>query len=306
MAEQRDRNTAQQQETLTQTENQVSGVLQDYLDQLLIVATERRSTGTRTKAPTEQIAATAEVGGEQKSSLHSAAQESAKPVAEVRLADPASAALTLNTTLNTTLSTLPEEIQDWDPYADEPAVDVSVDIPVDVPVDVSVEESQSLAVSTDISPEEKTKLAWDSAQGVECLIFKVAGLKLAIPLSMLGGVFPSDDKVTSLFGQAEWSMGVWQTDGQKLTVVDSARLIMPERQVSLADEGYEFLIQLDRAPWALACQEIVDTVTLVSESIKWRTDVSRRPWLAGTVISEMCALLDVPGLIELLDSRRSA
>ncbi len=86
-----------------------------------------------------------------------------------------------------------------------------------------------------------------------------------------------------------------------MTVIDSARLIMPERQVSLADEGYSFFIQLDRSPWALACQEICDTVTLVYDSIKWRGDASKRPWLAGTVISEMCALIDVPGLMSLLE-----
>ena len=97
-------------------------------------------------------------------------------------------------------------------------------------------------------------------------------------------------------------VGVWQSDTHKLTVVDSARLIMPERGASLRDSGYEYLIQLDRTPWALACEGICDTITLVSESIKWRGDSSKRPWLAGTVISEMCALLDVPSLVDLLES----
>ncbi|PHQ85297.1 MAG: chemotaxis protein CheW, partial [Thalassobium sp.] len=151
---------------------------------------------------------------------------------------------------------------------------------------------------------EMAKLNWASSQGIECLIFKVAGLKLAIPLPLLGGVFNVNDKVTPLFGQAKWSLGVWQSDEQKLTVVDSAQLIMPERGKSLVDEGYSYLIQLDRAPWALACQEITDTVTLVEQSIKWRGEGSKRPWLAGTVIAEMCALIDVPGLLSLLEENR--
>ena len=114
--------------------------------------------------------------------------------------------------------------------------------------------------------------------------------------------------MTPLFGQAVWSLGVWQGENAKLTIIDSAQLIMPERHIRLSDEGYSFFIQLDRSPWALACQEICDTVTLVHDSIKWRGETSKRPWLAGTVISEMCALVDVPGLLKLLEenSRKRA
>lgn len=162
----------------------------------------------------------------------------------------------------------------------------------------------SLAAS---SVPEKTDLAalnWSSTQGVECLIFKVAGLKLAIPLPLLGGVYPVTDKITPLIGQHNWSLGVSQGDDGKLTIIDSAQLIMPERNISLSDAGYAFFIQLDRSPWALACQEICDTVTLKMDSIKWRGETSKRPWLAGTVIAEMCALVDVPGVLTLLEEHR--
>jgi len=157
-----------------------------------------------------------------------------------------------------------------------------------------------------VAPPANPALSWDSPQGVECLLFKVAGLKLAIPLSRLGGVHPAVDKVTPLIRQAPWTLGVWKAEQGSITVVDSAQLIMPERGVSLAEQGYQYLIQLGQAPWALACQDVCDTITLVSESIKWRGDTSRRPWLAGTVISEMCALLDVPALISLLEDKKMA
>ena len=251
----------------TKVKNQVDGVLQDYLDQLLVVATETRVSTIMPEPEPEADKGTLIVDG---------------------------------------------ELQGWD-IPEEPAA----------PMPVVVQEASLVVPSTDLLAEhavrqmvesesdaglrtETRALNWASSQGVECLIFKVAGLKLAIPLPLLGGVYPVEGKVTPLFGQASWSLGVWQADGEKMTVIDSAQLIMPERGVSLADEGYEYLIQLDNAPWALACQEICDTVTLVSESIKWRGDLSKRPWLAGTVISEMCALLDVPGLIELADSQRKA
>jgi len=273
--------TDEKPETLTREANQVDGVLQDYLDQLLVVATERIAAPAVTKTLIEQ------------------AEELVPDVSVV--------------TVEQTSAVATEEIQDWDPYADSetsPAT-VSVTEHTAESASESVRESEAtMTVAPTIEETAGTKhelLDWDSTQGVECLLFSVAGLKLAIPLSLLGGVHPADaSKVTPLFGQKDWSLGVWQSDSGKLTVVDSARLIMPERGVSLKDTGYGYLIQLDRAPWALACEGICDTITLGSSSIKWRGDASKRPWLAGTVISEMCALLDVPSLIELLDSRQLA
>lgn len=256
--------------------NQVDGVLQDYLDQLLVVATETRpQTAVAQSAPAPEIAI-AEPSLPQTVIVHP------QPDTELLLVD--------------------GEIQGWE--VDE-ATEPDVAIPA-TEVITDDDTAQELAETSVALTSATSGLNWDSSQGIECLIFKVAGLKLAIPLPLLGGVFPVEGKVTPLIGQVKWSLGIWQCDGQKLTVIDSAQLIMPERGVALAEEGYEYLIQLDRAPWALACQEICDTVTLVNESIKWRGDLSKRPWLAGTVISEMCALLDVPGLIELAESQRKA
>lgn len=278
-----DKVTAQQASTLTK-ENQVDGVLQNYLDQLLIVATEV-SVVTETPVVTETAAAP-------------------EPVV---VNDVDTSEITGTLMEEASLSLQPEvvtdEIQDWDPYALDPEVKVEEASP-EANI-VSQELQTSVTVEDEIATvtKDKKKLLWDSSQGVECLLFSVAGLKLAIPLSQLGGVYPAENmKVTPLFGQSDWSLGVWQSDTDKLTIVDSARLIMPERGISLRESGYEYLIQLDRTPWALACEGICDTITLVSESIKWRGDASKRPWLAGTVISEMCALLDVPSLVDLLES----
>lgn len=187
-------------------------------------------------------------------------------------------------------------------YLDQLLITATVQVPVQAPVVEIVPEVAEAPVA-----EPATTLQginWRDTQGVECLIFKVAGLKLAIPLSLLGGVFPVTEKVTPLFGQASWSLGIWAGEEMKLTIIDSAQLMMPERNVSLAESGYDFFIQLDRSPWALACQEICDTVTLRHDSIKWRGDASKRPWLAGTVIDEMCALVDVPQILNLLEAQR--
>ena len=142
-----------------------------------------------------------------------------------------------------------------------------------------------------------------SSQGVECLIFSVCGLKLAVPLLFLGGVHEVEkDDVKPLMGQPKWYLGVLPTDESNLQVIDTSNFIMPEKEQNLSELGYKYLIQLEKTPWAIACQSIDDTVRLEASEIKWRGDRGKRAWLAGTVIEKMCALVDVSGLLKRVES----
>lgn len=149
-----------------------------------------------------------------------------------------------------------------------------------------------------------TEEAW-SSQGIECILFDVAGLKLALPLPQLGSVYEikEDDEVTPLFGQQSWYLGMLKSETSTMQIIDSAEFIMPERNVSLKEQGYQYLIRLNNSPWTLACQGIDETILLQANEIKWRPKRGNRAWLAGTVIEKMCALLDVEGLFELVDSQ---
>jgi purine-binding chemotaxis protein CheW len=141
-----------------------------------------------------------------------------------------------------------------------------------------------------------------SSQGVECLIFNVCGLKLAVPLLYLGGVHEINRAdVKPLVGQPGWYLGIVHTAEYNLQVIDTAHLIMPERKPYLAEQGFKYLIQLEKTPWAIACQSIDDTVRLNASEINWRGERGKRNWLAGTVIERMCALVDVNGLLQHVD-----
>ena len=142
-----------------------------------------------------------------------------------------------------------------------------------------------------------------SSQGVECLIFSVCGLKLAVPLLFLGSVHEVEkDDVKPLMGQPKWYLGMLHTDESNLQVIDTSNFIMPEKGQNLSELGYKYLIQLEKTPWAIACQSIDDTVRLEASEIKWRGDRGKRAWLAGTVIEKMCALVDVSGLLKRVES----
>lgn len=187
----------------------------------------------------------------------------------------------------------------------EQVAEQAIEQPLDSPAEKAVAHSdnavQSLqeieTLNFSMSPD-----AWAS-QGVECMVCDVAGLKLALPLPQLGVVYElqDDDEVKPLFGQQDWYLGLVKTATDKMQVIDSASFIMPERNISLKEQGYKYLIRLAGSPWALACQGVDETINLNVDDIKWRKERGARPWLAGTIIEKMCALLDVEGLLQLVD-----
>lgn len=137
----------------------------------------------------------------------------------------------------------------------------------------------------------------------QALFFEVAGLTLAVPLITLGGIH-NLTKIGPLFGKPAWFMGVMLHREEKLSVVDTARWVMPEKyDQTLADKlNYQYLIMLGDSPWGLASEKLVNTVTLNKDDVKWRKANAKRPWLAGMVKDKMCALLDVDELISMLNN----
>ncbi|MCQ8849566.1 chemotaxis protein CheW [Alteromonas stellipolaris] len=160
-------------------------------------------------------------------------------------------------------------------------------------VDASSEEGQSVV---------KGLLVDSLENNFQALFFEVAGLTLAVPLTTLGGIHQIE-KIGPLFGKPDWFMGVMIHREEKLSVVDSARWVMPEKyDESLAESlNYRYLIMLGDSSWGLASEKLVNTVTLAKADVKWRESTGKRPWLAGMVKEKMCALIDVNELISMLN-----
>ena len=136
----------------------------------------------------------------------------------------------------------------------------------------------------------------------QALFFDVAGLTVAVPLTELGGIH-NMGKLNSLIGKPDWFMGVMVHREHKLNVVNTAKWVMPEKyDIDLENSiEYQYIIMLDNSTWGLACEKLVNTVTLKQEDVKWKEHSGRRPWLAGLIKERMCALLDVSALIEMLE-----
>lgn len=138
----------------------------------------------------------------------------------------------------------------------------------------------------------------------EMLLFEVRGLQLAVPLISLGSIHRLEDDFTPIVGRADWYLGMYSVSGRNLQVVDTARWVMPSRVQVDSAAPYEFVIRLADTNWALACSGVQQAIRIGRDEIKWRTQSGKRPWLAGTVISKMCALLDVESMADLLDQNK--
>lgn len=144
--------------------------------------------------------------------------------------------------------------------------------------------------------------AW-AAEPFECLLFDVAGLTLAVPLVCLGSIYSlAGQELTPLFGQPDWFLGILTCQAGNLKVLDTARWVMPDRYREDFRQGLQYVISVQGYEWGLAVHQVSRSLRLDPAEIKWRSQRGQRPWLAGTVIEHMCALLDVAELAELIAS----
>jgi len=144
--------------------------------------------------------------------------------------------------------------------------------------------------------------AW-AAEPFECLLFDVAGLTLAVPLVCLGSIYSlAGQELTPLFGQPDWFLGILTCQAGNLKVLDTARWVMPDRYRDDFRQGLQYVISVQGYEWGLAVHQVSRSLRLDPAEIKWRSQRGQRPWLAGTVIEHMCALLDVAALAELIAS----
>ena len=200
----------------------------------------------------------------------------------------------------------------------EPAAAQPIEAPLAMPVELSevgvpaealshplVEVHRPSAPGAHLPVPDDGRPAW-AAEPFECLLFDVAGLTLAVPLVCLGSIYSlAGRELTPLFGQPDWFLGILPSQSGKLNVLDTARWVMPERYRDDLREGLQYVISVQGYEWGLAVHQVSRSLRLHPNEIKWRSQRGQRPWLAGTVIEHMCALLDVEQLAALIAKGKS-
>ncbi len=133
----------------------------------------------------------------------------------------------------------------------------------------------------------------------QTLFFVAGGVRYAVPLISLGSIFECP-KLTRIFSQASWHLGITDIRGEKVSVVDTMQFVNP--QAGERSEPYPYIITLGQSRWALTCDVLEGNRTISKDAVKWRQTGGGRPWLAGIVKSERCALIYVDEMIKLLDA----
>ena len=139
----------------------------------------------------------------------------------------------------------------------------------------------------------------------EAIFFNLAGIKMAMPLSELGGIHKIEN-IVSLPGKPKEMLGLLVRKEERLQCIDTVNLVMPERTKSNKQIEYQFAIQLGKSGFAVSCENLGDTKVISKDDVKWRDSSTNRIWFAGTIKSEMCALLDPAALINQVESKSTS
>ncbi len=188
------------------------------------------------------------------------------------------------------------------PAAEEPVLEPEIA----EPEAVKPEATEQAAEETQPVPAGRPEWAESEFQA---MMFKVAGLALAVPLIELNGVVECDlSDVTAMPGHADFYLGLMNYLEKSVPLVDTARFVLPPDKLKIlaGDDPKERItrvVMIQDCNYGLACDEVNEVITLNPDSVRWRSQRTQRRWLAGTVVEHMCALIDANAFAELLASR---
>lgn len=152
----------------------------------------------------------------------------------------------------------------------------------DLPVDVA---APTVIRSADLA------VAKEPALPLTCLVFNLAGLKLAIPVERVSALLDYTQCVG--LSQPPLQLGQVAYNGRMLPVWDIAHVVMPQTSIT---ESYRHLVVVDgRCAWA--CHKVDAVIEVLSAAVRWRSERTKRRWLAGMIATPPCALLDADTLI---------
>ena len=132
------------------------------------------------------------------------------------------------------------------------------------------------------------------------LVFRIDELKLALPLHLLGGIMRRDKPLTPLVGRPDWFLGLMVHEPANINVVDTGLYILGDKYRPELVDNYRYVIRIGDTAWGLACTDLCATRGLNQDEVSWYDSNPRRPWLAGIIKDDRCALLNAQALVESL------
>lgn len=137
---------------------------------------------------------------------------------------------------------------------------------------------------------------------MQCLMFRVGGHLMSIPLVQLSSVVNWSDAITRLPQSPEWLLGMVKVRDTNLRVVDSMQLL---HIGSTATHAPQQLLVLDDGGWAITCDNLEQVVNLEREDVQWRHR-EQPGMILGTIRDSLSTLLSPTGIARELETRGNA
>jgi len=141
---------------------------------------------------------------------------------------------------------------------------------------------------------------------IECRVFNIAGLNIAVPASNIRKILKQQQILLNVQKKSEPSMYIGKIDhnDEIIDVIDIERLAMNGiNSIDNSNDNKQPLtdiVLLKDSSTGFTCSATLDNQTISKEHVRWRDADSKRIWLAGTVAQMGLSLLDIEGIIRLL------
>lgn len=131
----------------------------------------------------------------------------------------------------------------------------------------------------------------------QALLFEVQGLSLALPLDQLDGIekWPATT-LPKIADKPAHYLGLLSRPGLHTQVVDPAAVLQADH---CEPQTPRYILLVDNKRWGLAVSSVKKILTIETDDCKWRQP-GQRPWFAGTVLSGLTHIVDLPALLKAL------
>ncbi len=148
-----------------------------------------------------------------------------------------------------------------------------------------------------VTPQTVTIIAAPPATPFQALIFEVQGLSLALPLDQLDGIekWPAAP-LPKIADKPAHYLGLLSRPGLHTQVVDPGTILQTD---TTNPQEPRYILLVDNKRWGLAVSSVKKVLTIETDDCKWRQP-GQRPWFAGTVLSGLTHIVDLPALLKAL------
>jgi purine-binding chemotaxis protein CheW len=158
---------------------------------------------------------------------------------------------------------------------------------------------RSSGVVVDVEPEPVIQTGQlDISQfPIQCLMFRVAGNLLSLPLIQMSGVVCWTDELTRLPQSPDWMLGLVKHRDQNLGILDSSSVLgIP----AITGQSPGHVLVLAGYDWALSCDALENVVKLEYDDIQWHQNTENTVSV-GTIRTSLAYLLNPSGIVNSLN-----